>query len=67
MEIPACEICGKPSTMAMTDIEECYDHKTGVIHPRPFGDQHYFCDAHDRESRIYQGPPINWPYDVPYA
>ena len=67
MEIPSCEICGKPATVAMTDIEECYDHKTGVFHPRPFGEPHYFCDAHDRESRIYQGPPINWPYDVPNA
>lgn len=65
MEPPICEICGKPATVAMTDIEERLDYKTGRIHSRPFGEPHYFCDCHDRESRIYKGPPINWPYDVP--
>ncbi len=67
MEHPTCEICGKPATVAMTDIEECTDFKTGVIHSRPFGEPHYFCDDHDREPRIFKGPPINWPYDVPNA
>jgi hypothetical protein len=53
-----CEICGGPVACVVTDIIDLPPEK-GFGRVRPFGPQHYYCDAHKRQSLRYtvEGQP----------
>jgi len=47
-----CEVCGKPATIKIQDLWKHPDWKTQVFMEfEPFGEPHYFCKEHKRESK----------------
>lgn len=60
-QTPKCESCENPAVIMIFDAERCFNQSTGVVIHRRFGDAHYFCANHHRDSVYYDGPPIDWP------
>jgi hypothetical protein len=55
---PVCEVCGKPATCFVRDVETTYSGLTGIKYSRPSGPPHRFCTEHDRDAAPTEIPPM---------